>query len=154
MPYKTIEVVYKGTKKNIKVDTFSYDCLLQHKWYILNCRGNLYAATNIKSKCVLMHRFLKNINNEYVVHHKNLNTLDNRLFNLEICENNAENLRKGKLKYKNNSSGYTCLYHETKRDRWIATFTENGKRKTKSFSCKKHSNAKELAIAILKSKKK
>ena len=46
-----------------------------------------------------------------------------------------------------NTCGVTGVYKKTREDCWVAEFTHEGKRKSKSFSLRKYPNAKELAIA-------
>lgn len=73
------------------VDDEDFDSLSQYKWYANKGKKTGYYARRIDtSKCkrtlVSMHRLVMNVQtSDYVVDHKNHNTLDNQKSNLRIC---------------------------------------------------------------------
>ena len=54
--------------------------------------------------------------------------------------------------HSHNTSGHNGVYYNKTNDAWIASWCEDKKQKTKSFSNKKYSNAKDLAIAFRQTK--
>ncbi len=58
--------------------------LSEYSWYVIDCRGKLYAQARGNGKKVSMHRLLMNAPQGFVVHHRNGNGLDNRRENLEV----------------------------------------------------------------------
>lgn len=108
----------------IKVNLDKVEELKQYKIYIRKQGGDTwYAAINMDSKKVLLHRYLMDVyQKEYsvncVVDHINGDKLDNRLENLRICEHkdNMKNIRK-----KNKVTGVTQL----KNGKWSARIMHN-----------------------------
>lgn len=78
-----------------------------------------------------LHRLIMNCPRDKVIDHINHNTLDNRKSNLRICTHfeNQQNLRSCK-------SGYTGVYFCSKKNRWGANISKNGKRITTDFKTK------------------
>ena len=70
------------SKGEFKVDKESVDKIKGFKWSVMNTG---YIATYINGKTVLLHRFLTDCPDEYVVYHINHDRKDDRLCNLKIC---------------------------------------------------------------------
>jgi len=71
------------------VDDTDYASLSKHKWFLINCKGFLYASRNEqlgrgKARIVRMHREIMNVSDGQFVIHKNDDTLDNRRTNLAV----------------------------------------------------------------------
>ena len=84
------------------------------------------------------------IENYDMVDHINHNRTDNRIENLRWC-NNSINQRNQKL-LKRNTTGHQGVRYSKSKNQYEATWYEDKKLKTKSFSINKYPNAKELAI--------
>ena len=87
---KYIEVVspkYGAFKFILDVDDFLK--LSKNKWYLLKCRGYLYATRAERNKGTRkwfkLHRVIADAPAGMVVDHINGNTLDNRKCNLRVC---------------------------------------------------------------------
>lgn len=90
---------------NFKLDEEDYDRCKEYHWSVNKYNrksetGYFYAVNN---KVGLLHRFIMNASRDFLVDHKDNNTLDNRKCNLRIC-NRSENNRNRKS-MKNNKSG-------------------------------------------------
>jgi hypothetical protein len=138
------------TKKGeeILVDDCDYELVSKHTW----CLDNGYSSTKIKHngkwKKQLIHRLIMGVyDSKVLVDHINGNKIDNRRENLRLCTN-SENLR-NRGTNKNNTTGVKGLYYHKQHNLWQAEITLHGKSHTKSFSCNKYSDAKELAIKWL-----
>ena len=111
---------------------YRYD-LKQNKLRKMKCRHRLIAET-----------FIDNPNSYTEVDHINRNKGDDRIENLRWCSRSIN--QKNKNIFSNNTSGIKGVKFDKFNNRWIAMWNIDGKQKNKSFSCKKHLNAKELAI--------
>lgn len=160
--------IYLSSGETVLLDTDWYEKLKVFKWYANrnNKSEGLYAVAKINGKKIWMHRlimqvgyiplriFLPKVKKEYpstaVVHHKDLNTLNNCKSNLEVLKSNSENLRAGKKVQKNSKTGRNRL-----------NFVKSGKyyrfeailksKKKKCFSVRKYGKkeARRLAEKIL-----
>ena len=133
-----------GFKKRVRGGGFDY--------YRVKLKGTNYAVHRIV--WVLYHN--KNIPEGYVINHKDGNTFNNNIDNLEICLQ-KENMRRrkdhtGAGLSKSNSSGTTGVVVDNKIDKlrgkeslyYKAVWSDiYGKQKTKAFSVKKY--GEELA---------
>lgn len=80
-----------------------------------------------KYKILYMHKFLMNVDGDYVVDHiEPLATLDNRECNLRITEIH-KNLRNRKGKNSNNTSGYRNVCWIKSKNQWVVQLQINGK---------------------------
>ena len=109
------------------VDAIDYELVSQYNWYTQNANGVFYAASRIKGKIVLLHRFLLGLKfgDKRCGDHINHNTLDNRRENIRICtrQQNQQNRRvqsncKSRLK-----GAYRCTGSKT----WTSRINVNGK---------------------------
>jgi hypothetical protein len=139
------------TKKGeeILVDDCVFEWVSKHTWCLNN---NGYAQRSIKhnGKWITqsIHRMIMNVTDPKVlVDHINGNKLDNTRSNLRLCSK-SENMR-NRGPQKNSQSGIKGLYYHKRDDQWQARIELNGKPHTKSFSCNKHPDAKDLAIQWL-----
>lgn len=116
-------------KKNVevartKIDIEDIEKCKSKKW----CVSPLgYCITTIKGRKVSLHRFIMNCDKDFIVDHINHDTLDNRKYNLRIC-NQQENMRNQKINKKNTSSVKGVSY-DKKRHKWKAYITLNNKQK-------------------------
>lgn len=86
-----------------------------------------------------------------IVDHKDGDKTNNKISNLRVIpfEHNVQNC----AMFKNNSSGYTGVKYRLDYDSWVATWSENGQGKAKSFSTNKWGEgAKTMAIEYRKAK--
>ena len=100
-----------NTNEEVYFDLEDAEELLQHTWFI-ETQG--YAATHINDKIVRMHIFLGCNNYD----HHNKNKLDNRRENLVSCTVQENN--RNRTKNSNNTSGYTGVTWDKRRNKWIA----------------------------------
>lgn len=117
------------------VDDEDFEELNLYKWSLKkdskSKRGLCYAIRSEypdkdwnKSKTVIMHRVIMNAGGNEIIDHINGDGLDNRKENLRVVSNRANlNNRHSKKKSK-----YPGIYF-SKKKRWIARITINGKRK-------------------------
>jgi HNH endonuclease len=84
----------------IEADDADYPLLGGYSWYVIKCRGRLYAQARVPrtGKRVSMHRLLMQPPPRLVVHHKDNNGLNNRRRNLEVTTNqrNVQYVYEGK----------------------------------------------------------
>lgn len=118
-----------------------------------------YFKVNVNKKKYYIHRIIWIILNgpispEYQINHRNCNPQDNSISNLEVCTS-AENSRrrlyhKKELQARKTNSGINgVVLRETKKTwLWVAHWSEDGKLKTRSYSCNLYGfeKAKQLAI--------
>jgi len=90
------------------IDDCNYELIKPFKWFVNN-RG--YAASHIKGRYWLLHRFIMNLEhgNKTCVDHLNRNKLDNRVSNFRLCSR-SENLTNKPL-YKNSKSPFKGVDH-------------------------------------------
>jgi hypothetical protein len=120
--------------------------------------GYLFVRLSKDGKCknhkihrLIAQEFIDNPHNKPCVDHINRDRKDNFLDNLRWCTA-SENSR-NKTKRKDNSSGINGVCYNKSGNRWQTEICNNeGKRIHKSFSCSKHPDAKERAIAWRKQK--
>ncbi len=112
------------------VDDEDFDWLNQWKWLLLtNGKNNLYAATWIGGKCVLMHRLILGLKkeNKLQVDHINNNGLDNQKRNLRICTNQQNSWNQKKRK--NKTSKYKGVSWSKLHKKWKVEIMINSKEK-------------------------
>ena len=110
-----------NTDEEIYFDLEDAEKILNHCWSIDSIG---YPITTIKRTKIRMHVFLG-----FKWHdHHNQNKLDNRKENFIPCTN-QENIRNSSVR-KNNTSGVTGVYFDTKRNKWISQITIDYKTKS------------------------
>lgn len=96
---KIINVKYKNTTLEVKVDDEDYDYLMQWKWFAIKSKtdDNYFSILrteycNIIKKCrpFVMARTIMKAQKGQIVDHKDRNTLNNQKSNLRFC-NKAQN---------------------------------------------------------------
>jgi len=82
-------VVKVGKHATAIIDKKDETEISKHTWFVKKCHGCIYAARQHESPgrktIIYMHRQLTRCPRGFVVHHRNGNTLDNRLSNLQPC---------------------------------------------------------------------
>lgn len=103
-------------------------------------QGNLYIRYSIKSKTILLQRYLMDaVSSDLVVDHINRNTLDNRNENLRIVTRLQNGQNRGINK--NNSTGYRGVVYHKSSGLYHAFTTANGI----DYSGGYHANPEEAA---------
>lgn len=149
-----IKIKYKGKYYNTLIDDEDYE-ICSGLYLQLNKQHN----NKLRVKCIYwkngkriidtyLHRFILNVSKGIQIDHINGNCLDNRRFNLRLC-NNIENNQNRKID-KRNSSGYKGVYFDKIRKKWVAEIKVN---KCKKF-IGRFINKEEAAIAYNKFAKK
>lgn len=84
--FATIKV---GKHATAIIDILDEDEIKKYTWYIKKSHGCIYAVRQHisadRKTIIYMHRQLTRCPRGFVVHHRNGNTLDNRLSNLQPC---------------------------------------------------------------------
>lgn len=93
-----------------------------------NKAGNIYTYRKDRKRKTgyFMHRIVMNVDDGFIVDHKNGNGLDNRKSNLRQCTY-SQNIQNSRLKSAN-SSGYKGVYWNKYVGRWHASICSYGKR--------------------------
>lgn len=118
-----IAIGYTSKNEQFFIDVFNVDKIKENSWWYTE-RG--YVAGHINGEVVLMHRFLTNCDEHYVVDHKNHITGDNRLCNLRVCTV-SEN-QYNRAMQENNTSGVIGVCWDIRYQKWRAYITANKKR--------------------------
>lgn len=93
-----------------------------YSWHL--CK-NGYVTAHINNKQIYLHRYIMNITESKIqVDHINRNRSDNRKGNLRLCTNAENGMNKRILDA--NTSGYTGIRYDKRRDYWYASITFNG----------------------------
>ena len=106
-----------------KIDLDDIERCDQYVWTAMRTtlkqsKNYFYAKTEGNYGYRMLHRFIMNAPDEYVVDHINNDTTDNRKSNLRICTFQA-NCRNRRLS-SNNTSGYTGVTWIKKSSKWMA----------------------------------
>ncbi len=123
----TIIYLKKKTGKSFEclIDTNDLEKMIKfpHTWHVLGCddihiyaRG-LLGVKNNKKISVLMHRFLVDCPEEYIIDHINGDTLDNRRENLRIVSN-AENCQNRRSGNRDSKSGIRGVHWDKQSNKW------------------------------------
>lgn len=105
-----------NTNKEFCFDLEDYDLIKNYCWF--EHRGYVEARALNKSKVISMQKLILDYFDDMVIDHINHNTLDNRKSNLRICTIQQNNMNKKIAK--NNSSGYSGVYFDKRRQKWCA----------------------------------
>lgn len=127
---------------NFIFDTKFKEEVQKHYWSIIKTNENIYARASDKRSCKnnnleRFHRFICSL--EYgedeikgmIIDHKNRNTFDTRLENLNIVTS-LENSQNAKIR-KDNTSGIKGVNWSRKFNKWVARIQYNKKRIGKNF---------------------
>ncbi len=120
----------KGEVFTVQYDVEDYQLVNKYKWCICKNKGNLYAKTNVRingqQKTLILHRLILSVNDKTVIiDHKNHNGLDNRRFNLRICDNKSNTRNTSSTK--GSTSKYLGVSFNTARKKWVSVITVDGK---------------------------
>lgn len=128
-----------------------FELLSNYVWYANKDRRTYYLRTNVKNddkKIIQFHRIYTECPTEMVIDHLNHNGLDNRAFNLKVC-NQKDNLRFDRRQRRNDSTtGYKNISFDKRYKSYRVIITFDGKRYTKSFAIKKYGLLPALKNAI------
>lgn len=100
------------------VDAKYYDILSQHSWCY---QSPGYAATRIRGRLVLMHRFVAELEwgpSQKNVDHRNRRRCDNRVQNLRYADQSDNNMNR--IKSRANTSGYKGVFWHKGAKKWMA----------------------------------
>lgn len=165
--FKPVKISFDEVNDLVEYDETSETCLRYKKWnnskinktsrhcgdvagYVVNKNSPPpYYTVKLNSKPCLVHRVVwilhhKEIPDGFVINHKNNNSLDNRIDNLEVVLQSVNSKRSKKSLdehcgvFLSNINGYDVM---------MATITSNGKKVTKSFTLSKYG---EHAITLAK----
>ncbi len=97
------------------VDKEDLDLVKNYKWH-LRGRKNYVASYDKNGKQFYLHRLICPSSDQ--VDHRDRNTLNNRRYNLRVCDNAQNSWNTGIMKH--NSSGVTGVHFSKNRNRWLA----------------------------------
>jgi hypothetical protein len=116
------------------VDEADYEWIMQWKWSAATHkkRNAVYAVRNSEQKNgvqhhIWLHREIMGIprGDKREVDHENCNGIDNRRNNLRVVTHMENRWNIGK--FRNNVSGYKCVWWEEKKQKWVAKIGVDGK---------------------------
>jgi hypothetical protein len=119
-------ILYKNKQEVARtmIDIDKITILSQYKWYL---GKDDYVYTSIHKKHIGMSRFLLRLtDNTIEADHKDGNTLNNRMYNLRPASSQQNKMNRKKRK--NNTSGTTGVYWESKSNKWCACIYYNKKK--------------------------
>jgi hypothetical protein len=109
------------------VDDEDFDWLSQFKWFIHISREKFYVYGSIKSKTIIMHRFILGAKPGESIDHKNGDGLNNTRQNLRLA-NQSQNLRNSKKRITNTSGFKGVSYcHDGHHNKWLARIFINSR---------------------------
>ena len=108
-------------KARTLIDLDDIDNIIPYRWHLDDSNG--YIANNTIG---YLHRYIMNFPKGMIVDHINRNKLDNRKCNLRVCSKQQNNINKSKQS--NNTSGYTGVYWNKRRCKWVAQIKVNSKK--------------------------
>ena len=141
-------IIYSADKKKkfiSLIDLEDVPFVEQHSWCI---RSQGYVGRVENKKLIVLHRILTSCPDNKIVDHINKNKLDNRKFNLRICDYQT-NLRNSSRK-SNNTSGVTGVGWDNKSKKWRARICVDYKAISLGF----YNNKGEAVKARLRAEKK
>jgi hypothetical protein len=114
------------------VDKEDFERLKGHRWFSLWSRCGYYAIRNVKGNesrtQITMHREIVGAPEEFLVDHKNGNTLDNRRENLRLATY-SENMYNTRRNKKGCTSRFRGVSWNKKAKKWQAQMAFEGRRK-------------------------
>lgn len=144
---------------NTMIDKEDYEKIKKYTWSFKIDSNNNYRIHSTSSSPIELSTWLLNGNMKEVVDHIDRNTLNNRKNNLRLTSRsiNSTNAKARKESKTNIRGVYKRKAREgVTKESWICEWSINGKRYSKSFSCKKYGEEKafELAYSLRKEKEK
>lgn len=133
----------QAVQADILLDKDDVERVQKYKW-TLSIHGDDVRAISNSTELgrIYLHQFLiGDIPTDKVIDHTNRNPLDNRKKNLRIVERSINSTNaKARMESQTNIRGvyFRATRPGISHDSWIAEYSENGKRHTKSFSCEKY----------------
>jgi hypothetical protein len=129
-------------EKKLKVKLSDFETPLTFNEWVVKFNGKYTAVHRI-----IYEMHYGAILDDFVIDHLDRNPLNNNVDNLRLVPKIVNN--RNYSKYSNNTSGKTGVQH-TKDGRFRVTWSEDNKKKSKSFSISKHgyNKAKDLAYAF------
>lgn len=113
------------------VDDSDFEIASRYRWIALKRVDCFYVGASMRkngqAKFVLMHRFLTDCPQGWVVDHYNGDGLDNRRENLRVCTV-AQNMANQRLS-RANKSGYKGVSWNKEKRKWVAKIKANGEQK-------------------------
>lgn len=109
MPIKQQRDIFLGEVVLLKIGRFTYTIidsseypyLSQFRWRLRKSHSCYYVCRKVKTgnqeRTVFLHRYVTHCPPDKQVHHKNHNTLDNRLENLLVCTKKEHYAQAGKV---------------------------------------------------------
>ncbi len=120
------EIILKNTYAEevarAKIDIDDIEKVKKYKWYK---NAHDYVESKQGKKRILLHELVFGKKEGYIIDHINRNKLDNRKINLRYATISQNGMNK-KIQ-SNNTSGYTGVYWDKSRDKWIASIQINSK---------------------------
>ena len=111
-------------KKYALIDKEDISLISRHKWSL---DKNNYVGTIISdNQKIYLHRLIMNPDNNELIDHKNLNTLDNRKNNLRIC--NKQQNQCNQKNHKKTKSGIKGVFWNKRDNKWYAEIRHNNKK--------------------------
>ena len=138
------------------VDDQDYEFLMQWKWCANKNHKTFYGVRGfwncLKQITVQMHRVIaKRMGldiKDKKVDHKDRNGLNNQRSNLRIATDSQSNSNQGKRK--NNTSGYTGVTEDKRRNKWVANIRVKGKQSFLGIFTNKKDAARAYNEAAIK----
>lgn len=120
------EIILKNTYgeevDRTKIDIEDIEKVKKYKWY-KNARG--YVENKSKTERLLLHRYIFEEIDGYIIDHINRDKLDNRKSNLRYATKSQNGMNK--CIQSNNTSGYTGVYWDKSRNKWLVSIQVNSK---------------------------
>lgn len=107
-------------------DKEDYEKIKNICWYVDSVTGYLRGYDSVKRKKVHLHRVVMNADENEIVDHINHDLLNCRKSNLRKCSK-AQNCQNHKTR-PDCSSGYSGVYFDKSRDKWVSYITVKNKR--------------------------
>lgn len=92
------------------IDIEDYDLVKPYQWYVKN-NGYVFSSKTKTHEAMYLHRLIMGEPQE-MVDHENRNKLDNRKYNLRLCNSSNGNYNRNRLK--TNTTGYTGVSYNGK----------------------------------------
>lgn len=131
------------------IDDEDYELVNKYKWIASYCEGidNYYVTCRINNKTIYLHRLVMGFPIDFVIDHKDKNTLNNQKSNLRLCTRSQNQCNRSK--HSNNKSGYKGVWYDKPRNKWQAEIQyENKKKHLGRFNTPEEAAIYRDAVAI------